>query len=380
MEDESENGDEVAMSADKEVELESQSDEEEDPQSNGHGQSASGIDRAEIRKLMADDHKAVAANLSQSARADAEKGNAVKKQRVAFDALLNLRIKLQKALIAVNSIPVAEQQETTAQADQDAMRKAESAAAALFNNLTSLRSSLETTRSGQKRKYSELSHSTALSPIWDSTNSLETFSLAYRNSTLDFWSAKCRATTASLQTRKLGTQTERSLTDVLNSHLSDMSRLVSRTRLARSCAPLQASQANRKQPAHSNPDADTDTLPLYDDADFYTLLLQALISQRSDETLAALPIAMEPWQAAREAKVRKVVDTRASKGRKLRYTVHEKLQNFMAPEDRSTWGERQCDELFGSLFGRAVGLGEGEGDEVEGEEDEWEGLRLFTGV
>lgn len=323
---------------------------------------------------MADDHKTVAANLSQSARADAEKGHAVKKQRAAFDALLNLRIKLQKALVAINSIPLAEQQEVTINSDRDAMHKAETAAITLFNNLTSLRSSLDSARSGRKRKYSELSPSADLSSIWDSTNSLESSSLPHRNSTLDFWSAKCRATTA-VQTRKLTTQNERSLIDVLNSQLADMSRLISRTRLPRSCAPLQAAKPSATR--QEVPEPDSSSLPIYDDADFYTLLLQTLISQRSDDT-SALPISMEPWQAAREAKIRKVVDTRASKGRKLRYTVHEKLQNFMAPEDRSTWGERQCDELFGSLFGRVVGLGE-EDEEPDGEGEE-EGLRLFAGV
>lgn len=34
---------------------------------------------------------------------------------------------------------------------------------------------------------------------------------------------------------------------------------------------------------------------------------------------------------ARGKKVKKVVDTRASKGRKIRYHVHEKIQNFMIP-------------------------------------------------
>lgn len=34
---------------------------------------------------------------------------------------------------------------------------------------------------------------------------------------------------------------------------------------------------------------------------------------------------------ARGKKVKKQVDTRASKGRKIRYHVHEKAQNFMIP-------------------------------------------------
>ena len=78
----------------------------------------------------------------------------------------------------------------------------------------------------------------------------------------------------------------------------------------------------------------------------------------------------------------------------MRYTVHEKLQNFMAPVDLGGWGERQRRELFGGLFGGRVVLGEDEGDEgvgmdgEDGDEDEDEdkareemeggvGLRLF---
>lgn len=59
----------------------------------------------------------------------------------------------------------------------------------------------------------------------------------------------------------------------------------------------------------------------------------------------------------RPPKQKKVVDTKASKGRKLRYEVHEKLQNFMVPIPAQVmfgavaWGEQQTDELFASLLG-----------------------------
>ena len=79
------------------------------------------------------------------------------------------------------------------------------------------------------------------------------------------------------------------------------------------------------------------------------------------------------------------VDTKASKGRKMRYTVHEKLRDFMVRDDRSTWGEKQVTELFGGLLGvRTAGGGvlmeEGEDDdddEDDEEKREEEGLMLF---
>ncbi|KAH7880225.1 apoptosis-antagonizing transcription factor [Lentinula edodes] len=55
----------------------------------------------------------------------------------------------------------------------------------------------------------------------------------------------------------------------------------------------------------------------------------------------------------KQKKAKKKVDTKASKGRKLQYDVHEKLQNFMAPiHVKGTWHEEQIHELFTSLLGR----------------------------
>lgn len=57
----------------------------------------------------------------------------------------------------------------------------------------------------------------------------------------------------------------------------------------------------------------------------------------------------------RPKKTKKAVDTKASKGRKLRYEVHEKLQNFMVPVPlRRGWHDEQIDELFASLMGKGA--------------------------
>ena len=48
-------------------------------------------------------------------------------------------------------------------------------------------------------------------------------------------------------------------------------------------------------------------------------------------------------------KKRKNLDRRASKGRKLRYHVQEKLVNFMAPVEQA--GHGIATQLFSSLFG-----------------------------
>jgi protein AATF/BFR2 len=58
------------------------------------------------------------------------------------------------------------------------------------------------------------------------------------------------------------------------------------------------------------------------------------------------------WVALQKyrSKMKRKIDTRATKGRKIRYTVIPKLVNFMAPCDKGIWSEEAKDELFSSLF------------------------------
>ena len=57
---------------------------------------------------------------------------------------------------------------------------------------------------------------------------------------------------------------------------------------------------------------------------------------------------------AQRKKNKKLVDTRASKGRKIRFDAHEKLENFMAPIPLGDWHDEMSEELFGSLFGSSL--------------------------
>ncbi|TQS32352.1 hypothetical protein Golomagni_07332, partial [Golovinomyces magnicellulatus] len=63
-------------------------------------------------------------------------------------------------------------------------------------------------------------------------------------------------------------------------------------------------------------------------------------------------------------------------GRKMRFTVHEKLQNFMPPEDRRTWETDAIDRFFGTLFGRKLELNEDESDDEAAQQVD-EDFRMF---
>lgn len=367
MDDESENEDQSDAEAMEEDSEEEESDEgsdvdEESEEEDGDEESAR---RAELKKMMSEEQKTVVATISQAAKADAEKGVAVKAQRKTFDSLLNVRIRLQKALVATNSLSAAEAKED----EPTPYKAAEEAAVKLLNTLNAMRHELDKSSStGKKRKFRAIDVDTPSSDIWAKLHDSETQGLPKRQATLEKWSSKVRGTTATPVSRKLNQTADQSITDVLSEQLSGANgeRLVKRTHMPRSCAPVQV-KAKLVEDAG-----------IFDDADFYQLLLKELVDQRMIEASAAPaggPVAQ--WAAVKEAKTKKNVDTKASKGRKMKFTVHEKLQNFMAPEDRTQWEPEAVDRFFGTLLGERIDLGE----EVESEEEEQlgeeEALMLF---
>jgi protein AATF/BFR2 len=315
--------------------------------------------RSELRKIMSEEQKNVAATVSQAAKADAEKGVAVRQQRKTFDSLLNVRIRLQKALVASNSMAAVEEKYEN---DTLPYRAAEEAAIKLLSTLNALRQEMNTAsgsaKAGEKRKRA-VELDTPSSEIWKNLQDSESTAMNPRQSTLEKWSARVRDVTALPVSSKLNnTAQQQTITDILQDQLSNSERLINRTKVPRSCAPVQAKLKITEDPH------------IYDDADFYQLLLKELVDQRMmDSSCTSAPLGdggrpVAQWTAVKEAKTKKNVDTKASKGRKMRYTVHEKLQNFMAPEDRGSWEQDAIDRFFGTLLGQKMSLGEDNIDEL----------------
>ncbi|CCC09867.1 hypothetical protein SMACR_03423 [Sordaria macrospora] len=349
-------------------------DEEEDEES-GDDEDKKDVN-AELRKIMAEDEKKIVSTFSKAAEADAQKGVAVRSQRRIFDSILNLRIRLQKALIAANTFNCVEKPEKF---KEKPYKAAEEAAVKLWNTIDSVRNSFlpeqVKAKAGEKRKRDAIDLDTPESEIWDALEAVEGPANKYRRQVLDKWSTRVRSTTASMTKERRLAQSagSQSLVSVLDDQLLSADRLIKKARTPRSCAPAQAAKKVEE-------DAE-----IYDDADFYQLLLKELVDQRSSDSAApGESVATVRWAALKEAKTRKQVDRKASKGRKLRFTVHEKLQNFMAPEDRRSWEEHAIDRFFGTLFGQKMVLKE---DEEAAEKDEDEemggvsveeaGLKLF---
>lgn len=152
-------------------------------------------------------------------------------------------------------------------------------------------------------------------------------------------------------------------------------RLVKRTRTKRSVVGVVGESELGRGGLEGEKQVDEEC---FDDGDFYQQMLRDVVESRmldiDDPTLASLRLA-----SARGKKQKQVVETRASKGRKIRcvpctvnectltsprrYHVHEKVQNFMIPIEAGTFHEEQIDELFASLLGRSFPTVQDEEDE-----------------
>jgi len=199
----------------------------------------------------------------------------------------------------------------------------------LWNTLYSLRVDITSSRTLKKRKAGEIDENTPLDEIWGKMAKLEAENTLWREGVLEKWSNKTQTVSTVSIGKKLNNAVPRSLTASIRDTLStDHERLVNRTRVPRSCAPVQAAKDDIEQ----DPE-------IFDDTDLYQQLLKVLVDQRMVDSSAGGAVR---WTTAmRDAKKKKKVDTKASKGRKLRYHVHEKLQNFMAPEPNNSWQDSQ---------------------------------------
>lgn len=111
---------------------------------------------------------------------------------------------------------------------------------------------------------------------------------------------------------------------------------------------------DRQQVSGENGASELQLPEIFDDSEFYHQLLRELIEYKSntDENQSEITQKFIELQKVR-SKMKKKVDTRASKGRKIRYIVHNKLINFMPPRDTSDYTDEAKSELYSSLFGMA---------------------------
>ncbi|KAI0178664.1 TRAUB-domain-containing protein [Hypoxylon sp. FL1284] len=327
-----------------------------------------GKERTTLQEMMNAGQRNMTSALSSIAQTDISKGKAVRQQRKAFDALLNIRIRLQKSLVAVNSFGFVEDLGD----ESPPYEAAEAAALKLWSTIDGFRTSIQPNapgKTGQKRKRVAEANIPS-QDMWEDMEAVEQRAHARRRAVLEKWSHTARnIRTVDRSSRKFTNTAEKPLTTRLDEELDTSERLIRRTQTPRSCAPAQVAQKINEDPN------------IYDDADFYQLLLKELVDQRTGDTSGGPggPAATIRFAAVKEAKAKRHVDTKASKGRKMRFNVHDKLQNFMAPEDRRSWEQNAIDRFFGTLFGQKLVLNEDEDEDKEASDEEMGGVPVEDG-
>lgn len=174
----------------------------------------------------------------------------------------------------------------------------------------------------------------------------------YEHSTISKWSDKVSSASSALgnqnKFKALGPQnTLRQIESILS---QDMDRLVERSRIRRGPSGKIVKVVGRDG-AHEPVAGEKDvSAEVFDDTDFYQALLRDVVDIGHGSVSAGGPASYANFNNVSRKKAAGV-DPKASKGRKLRYHVHEKLQNFMAPIPTISWEKEQIDELFKGLLG-----------------------------
>ncbi|KAF9617511.1 hypothetical protein IFM89_036715 [Coptis chinensis] len=167
----------------------------------------------------------------------------------------------------------------------------------------------------------------------------------FRDNSIDKWQRRAQVTTGVAGFKGKLQAFSQNSSEQVAAHMRDPSRLIKRMHLRRPLVGVFGSVTDVSDKVNEesvNADGDPELL---DDSEFYQQLLKEFLESSNPESSQAAFYALKRQQT----KKRKIVDRRASKSRKIRYHVHEKIVSFMAP-DRMNLPE-MAPILFQNLFG-----------------------------
>ncbi|KAJ2694030.1 rRNA-processing protein bfr2 [Coemansia spiralis] len=303
-----------------------------------------------------------------------------------WEGALDARIRVQKMMTAANELPQHDLFEDLVESRYagaeempaaDRLDKARQSVRGLLQSLIALRKTLVAqnpavgkaqaaaqTQPSKKRSADAAANDddgSDMVSIWAELEGLCAGFKPFRDESLERWGNKVQVS-ANAATLKKFKAVNQGITHQISQALANPERLVERTQLRRVDYKIIGKDDDGAAPAEDEAPATVDahlkkTDPeIFDDTDFYQQLLRELIESRmvdSNDPMGSLGVRWAAVNQRSDAKKRKV-DTKASKGRKIRYHVMDKLQNFMPPVAAGTWHEDMVNELFSSLLGQRV--------------------------
>ena len=320
------------------------------------------------------------------------KGKALRNELIIWDNLLEFRIKVQKVVIDCNRFPQFDCLAHLKTSDDQQLNSSLKESKKSMKRLLDLLLEIDSTLDSQNQLLSTETHSSETNDELSEENCLEMEDKTQsstqrksglkrkhsdcsdycellskrhidltkiRNNIIDKWYERTRFTSSSFKQKSFN-GLEQSSTQQINRILMDMERLIARTQTKRSLYSSigkddinsKTNETNNQSNSSENFDKEIDP-EIFDDDDFYHQLLRELIESKAGNDSMLMSGKWVQIQKLRN-KIRRKVDTRASKGRKIRYDIHSKLVNFMAPVDNTTFTEDAKNQLFNSLFGQKL--------------------------
>lgn len=298
-----------------------------------------------------------------------KKGRSVKNQMTIWESLLEIRIQMQKCLTAANKMPQLENykeiKNESGQEFSNSVQQTKNSITSVLDKFLFLQNLLwkqcpevkklgekidddneeipsdtdeeliveeETEEGPLKKKMKLIDYEKDIQEKHDSFKE-------YRNSVIQKWHDKTRLPS-------MKNNTSHSIINHIEHTLTDKSKLIKRTQLKKTDYTIIGEKSLESNEQEYNSE-------IFDDNDFYHQLLRELIEVKSADLTDPVQLGRQWIQLQNlRSKMKRKIDTRATKGRKIRYAVHTKLVNFMAPIDNNLLTDEAKTELFGSLFGK----------------------------
>ncbi|RXI06767.1 hypothetical protein DVH24_025903 [Malus domestica] len=340
-----------------EEEEEESENEEEDGQVDGEEENGDGKNDnkdAEMEELekeymnLRHQEQDILKNLKRHKDEDLLKGQAVKNQKALWDKALEFRFLLQKAFSNSNRLPQepvrslfcdSHQGVSTAYSDLvDSSKQILESLAELQEALLEKNPSIvqaTDSKSGQSKKSDSSKNIDGDGDEgWSRISQLLSRIATFRDKSINKWQRKTEVTTGAAAIKSKLHAFNQNISEQVASYMRDPSRMVRQMAMRKSAVSVFGAVPEEKNTAkgeetQSEAGAQADGDPeLLDDSEFYQQLLKEFFETIDPASSETAFYSLKKLHT----KKRKIVDRRASKSRKIRYNVHEKIVNFMAPE------------------------------------------------
>ncbi|KAL0349354.1 UNVERIFIED_CONTAM: protein AATF [Sesamum angustifolium] len=299
-------------------------------------------------------------NLKHHKDEDLQKGQAVKNQRALWDKTLEFRSLLQKPFSSSNRLPqepvrslFCDTDSNVSEAYSDLIASSKKALdsmlelqqALLVNNPSITQLGEATPKRDSKQLQTSGNSNGDIDEEWLQISQMQSRMTSFRNKSIDKWQRKTQVTTGAAAIKDKLHAFNQSISEQVAGYMRDPSKMIKGMQQNRSAVALfgnvpDSTENIKKEEAYADGDPE-----LLDDSEFYQQLLKEFFETIDPSSSETAFYALKRLQT----KKKKIVDRRASKSRKIRYHVHEKIVNFMAPRPMDL--PPMAPKLFENLFG-----------------------------